>query len=95
MADTRSLLRAIWLALAVVVAVAGCSRGKPKLEKCHKPQEYQEARVGPRVRTPDDLNDLKDEARLPVPFGETKTEPTPEGEPCLVEPPSYTDRGSN
>ena len=72
-----------------------CSGPKNKLEKCHKPQEYQTAKVGPRVRIPDDLEPLKAENRLEIPFGPTKTEPTPKGEPCLIEPPEYMERSSN
>jgi uncharacterized lipoprotein len=80
------------LLVALALASASCSRGKSKLEKCHKAQEYQAAQVGPRVRTPDDLNDLPDQARLPVPFGESHTEPTVADQPCLINPPDYTDR---
>lgn len=72
--------------------LTACSGPKNKLEKCHKPQEYQTAEVAPRVRTPDDLEALKAENRLEVPFGETKTDPTPKGDPCLIEPPEYQDR---
>jgi uncharacterized lipoprotein len=92
---SRSQAGAIALLLAALaLASASCSRGKSKLEKCHKQQEYQAAQVGPRVRTPDDLNDLNDQARLPVPFGETHTEPTAADQPCLINPPDYTDRQS-
>ena len=77
---------------AAVLVLAACSGPKNKLEKCHKEQEYQQATVGPRLRVPDDLVELEVQARLDVPFGETKTDPTPKGEPCLIEPPDYQDR---
>ncbi|MGI9292261.1 MAG: hypothetical protein ACR2QG_13435 [Gammaproteobacteria bacterium] len=65
---------------------------KNKLEKCHKPQEYPKARPGPRLRIPGELEALPSEVRLPVPYGETRTESTPKNEPCLVEPPDFKDR---
>ena len=79
--------------LLLLTAIVGCSP-KNKLEKCHKPQEYQKAEPGPRIRVPGELEALPSEARLPVPYGETKTEPTKRGEPCLVAPPSFDDRAS-
>jgi uncharacterized lipoprotein len=86
----RSMLLRISL-LLLLAGVVGCSP-KNKLEKCHKPQEFQEAEPGPRIRVPGELEALPSEARLPVPYGETKTEPTKRGEPCLVAPPSFDDR---
>jgi uncharacterized lipoprotein len=78
-----------------LLLLTACSGPKNKLEKCHKAQEYQTATIGPRVRVPSDLEPLKDENRLEVPFGETRKEPTIKGDPCLIEPPDYQDRGAN
>ncbi len=87
----RPLLVSLFLVVVVVVA-AGCSGPKTKLDKCHKPQEYQQAEIGPEVRVPDDLQPLDDDLRLDVPAGERQTEPWPPDQPCLVEPPDYMDR---
>lgn len=83
-----SLLRISIMLFAVFLI--GCSP-KNKLEKCHKKQEYQDAGPGPRIRVPGELEALSSEARLPVPYGETRTDPTKVGDPCLVEPPSFDD----
>jgi uncharacterized lipoprotein len=89
-------MRIYVLVVAVsLLLLGGCSGPKNKLEKCHKAQEYQTAKVGPRVRVPEDLVVLEPESRLEIPFGPTKTEPTPKGEPCLIEPPEYVDRSAN
>jgi uncharacterized lipoprotein len=80
------------LALLVLALTTQACSPKNKLEKCHKPQEYQKAKPGPRLRVPGELEALPSEARLPVPYGETKTEPTKKGVPCLVDPPSFEDR---
>ena len=78
-----------------LLLLTACSGPKSKLEKCHKAQEYQAATIGPRVRVPGDLEPLEDANRLDVPFGETRTEPTAKGDPCLIEPPDYQDRDAN
>jgi len=75
----------------VLLVLTACSGPKNKLEKCHKPQEYQTATIGPRVRVPDGLEPLDDANRLEIPFGETRTKPTPKGDPCLIDPPDYLD----
>lgn len=71
---------------------AGCSGPKTKLDKCHKPQEYQQAEIGPRIRVPEGLEPLDPELRLNVPFGDRQTKPRPPDQPCLVEPPDVMDR---
>ena len=81
------LLMAAWL-------LSGCFF-KSDLKKCHKPQEYQQAKPGPRARVPDDLQPLPSEARLKVPYGVTQSEPLPKDEPCLTEAPSFEERGVN
>jgi uncharacterized lipoprotein len=78
-----------------LLLLTACSGPKNKLEKCHKAQEYQTATIGPRVRVPSDLEPLKAENRLELPFGETRTDPTAKGDPCLIEPPDYQDRDAN
>jgi len=83
------------LILAAVTAVAACSGPRVKLEKCHKPQEYQEATIGPKVAIPEGLKPLDPELVLEIPYGPAKTAVTPVGQPCLVEPPNYLDRDSN
>jgi uncharacterized lipoprotein len=87
--------RFIFTGCMAVLLLTACSGPKNKLEKCHKAQEYQTAAVGPRVRVPDDLQALNDDNRLDVPFGETRTTPTPKGDPCLIEPPEYQDRSAD
>jgi uncharacterized lipoprotein len=78
-----------------LIAVAGfslltaCSGPRVKLEKCHKPQEYQQATIGPQVKIPEGLKPLDPEQRLEIPYGPTNTTPTPPSQPCLVEPPPY------
>jgi uncharacterized lipoprotein len=78
----------VFLVLIASLFLFGCS-SKGGSTKCHKKQEYQEAKPGPRVRVPGDLEELPDEERLRVPYGETQTEPFPKTEPCLVDPPAY------
>ena len=86
----------VFIAVAVLcVALGACSGPKTKLDKCHKPQEYQKAVIAPRLRVPEDLKPLDDNVRLDVPFGERLTEPTSPDQPCLVEPPDYMDRSPN
>jgi len=87
-------MRALVLSVALVL-IAGCSGPKTRLEHCHKSQEYQEAAVQPLVEIPKGLQPLDEEARLDVPTGETRTQPTPAGEPCLIEAPDYMDRSPN
>ena len=84
------MLRLTVMVLSVVL-LSGCifSSGK---EKCHKPQEYQQAKPAPRVRVPDGMTPLPDSSRLPVPYGEAQSEAIPKDEPCLIEPPGYYDQ---
>ena len=77
------------LVFAALVVVAACSKGEKKIEKCHKPQEYQEARPGPRVRTSEGMEDLPEDERLRLPYGKTQSRPIREGQPCLAEPPEF------
>jgi len=77
------------LLVAAVLAVVACSRGEKKVEKCHKPQEYQQAKPGPRVRVPPGMDKLSEEERLRLPYGDTQEQPIPKGEPCLAEPPQF------
>jgi uncharacterized lipoprotein len=81
--------RQILLTSLIAVLIVACSRGEKKIEKCHKPQEYQEARPGPRVRTPAGMEDLPEDERLRLPYGKTRNQPLPKGEPCLAEPPKF------
>jgi uncharacterized lipoprotein len=90
------MMRLLLVSMGLLVVLAsGCSGPKTKLDKCHKPQEYQQAEIAPRVRVPDDLEPLDDDLRLAVPFGERRTTPRPPDQPCLVEPPDYMDRSPN
>ena len=77
--------------MLLCASVAACSGPRSKLEKCHKPQEYQAARVVDQIQVPDGLEVLDEEKRLQIPAGPTKTEPTPPDQPCLIEPPDYLD----
>ena len=74
---------------ALVSLTGGCGIFKTELDKCREAREYQEARTGQRTQVPDDLKPLADDVWVPVPTGETKTEVTPEEDPCLIEPPDY------
>jgi uncharacterized lipoprotein len=85
-------MRLFFVSAGLLLLVSGCGAIKSDLEKCHKPQEYQTASIGPRVRVPGDLEPLNPDARLDVPFGATQTKPTEKGQPCMVDPPEYTDR---
>ena len=89
------MINRLLFAAALGVLLGGCGAIKSDLEKCHKPQEYQRAELGPRVRIPDGLEPLDPDNRLQVPFGETRKVPTSPDQPCLVEPPDYTDRSVN
>ena len=83
------------LVLMACASLAACSGPRVKLEKCHKPQEYQQATIGPTVVIPEGLKPLDPELALEIPYGPRNTAVTSVGEPCLVEPPSYLDRDSN
>lgn len=67
----------------------GCGIFKTELDKCHEAREYQQARTGSRTQVPADLQPLSEDAWVPIPEGETRTQPTPADEPCLIEPPDY------
>jgi uncharacterized lipoprotein len=84
-------IRILLLSFTLLV-LSSCGMFKSKKQKCHKPQEYQKADIGPRVQIPTDLKPLDANLRLDVPDGERMTEPMPKGEPCLTDPPRYTDR---
>ena len=74
--------------LLVASACVGCF-GKREMKRCHKPQEYQQAEPGPRLRVPDGMETLPADERLRLPYGERKTTPVPRGEPCLEDPPTF------
>ena len=83
---------AIVIKLVTLLLAAGLTTGcfgKREMKKCHKPQEFQQARPGPRVRVPEGMQDLPEEERLRFPYGETRTTPIPKGQPCLEEPPTF------
>ncbi len=75
-------------ALVAVSLCAGCF-GKREMKRCHKPQEYQDAKPGPRVRVPDEMKQLPEDERLRYPYGQTQNQPVPKGQPCLEEPPTF------
>ncbi len=83
--------RACELSLLVVLAfvMGGCGLFKTELDKCYEKREYQDAAPGARLRVPEDLNGLAEDAWVPIPYGETNAEPTPQGDQCLIEPPDY------
>ena len=83
------------LIMAALGLLAACSGPRVKLEKCHKQQEYQAATIGPKVRIPEGMEPLDPELRLEIPYGPANTTPVAPGQPCLVDPPSYMDRGPN
>ena len=91
-------MRGKQLQFPVLVAfafLAACSGPRVKLDKCHKPQEYQQATIGPKVAMPEGLEPLDPELVLEIPYGPTNNAVTPVGTPCLVDPPSYLERDSN
>ena len=91
-------MRGIQLQFIILIAVAflaACSGPRVKLDKCHKPQEYREAKIGPEVVMPEGLEPLDPELILEIPVRPDEYEVTPVGQPCLVDPPSYLDRDSN
>ena len=77
------------VAMSALVFTGGCGLFKTEIDKCREKREYQQAQPAPRVQVPDDLEQLPEEARVPIPYGETNTEPTPPEDPCLIEPPDY------
>ena len=83
------------LVLMTAAALAACTGPRVKLEKCHKPQEYQQATIGPMVAIPEGLKPLDPALVLEIPYGPANTSVTSADKPCLVEPPSYLDRNSN
>ncbi len=83
------LINKMLILVAALLVVAACSRGEKKIEKCHKPQEYQKAKPGPRVRAPEGMEELPSDERLRLPYGDTQSRPIPKGEPCLAEPPKF------
>jgi hypothetical protein len=62
------------MVLLAAVLLTGCF-GKKKLKKCHKQQEYQQAKPGPRVRVPEGMQELPEEERLRMPYGKTQQQP--------------------
>lgn len=83
------------LLILLTVGLSGCGIVKTELDKCYEQREYQEARPGPRVRIPEDLTAPPPEAWVPVPYGEANTTATPDGDPCLIEPPDFRDTQRN
>lgn len=79
------------LCLILPLVASSCGIIKTELDKCYEQREYQAARPGPRIRVPDDLEPLAEDAWVPVPYGEANTTPTPQDDPCLIEPPDYRD----
>jgi hypothetical protein len=71
------------------LSLASCGVFKSEIDKCYEEREYQEARLGPRLRVPENLEAMPEEAWIPIPYGVANTTPTPAGEPCLNEPPPY------
>ena len=72
-----------------MLSQSGCGMFKTELDKCREQREYQDARTGTRAQVPSDLEQLPQESWVAVPEGSTNTTPTPEDEPCLIEPPEY------
>ncbi len=85
----RSVHMILPLLLWALLSLSGCGMFKTELDKCHEQREYQESRTGIPAKVPDDLQGLSEEARLPIPEGETNTKATSPEEPCLIEPPEY------
>ncbi|MEE4186749.1 MAG: hypothetical protein V2J12_13375 [Gammaproteobacteria bacterium] len=83
---TRGACLLGWL---LVLPLAGCGMFKSEIDKCYEEREYQQARPGPRLRVPENLEPMPEDAWIPIPYGAANTTPTPDGEPCLIEPPPY------
>jgi len=77
------------LVMAAVMVLGGCGMFRTELDKCYEQREYQSAKPGARAQVPDDLEPLPEEAWVPIPYGESRTEATPAEDPCLIEPPDY------
>ncbi len=87
----RAVRLMLLLGLLAGSAIGGCGMFKTELDKCREQREYQEAAPGARVQVPADLQDLNEDAWVPVPYGESNTEATPPDDPCLIQPPDYRD----
>ena len=74
------ILCAIWL--------GGCfSSGKSTA--CYKPQEFQSSRDVEALQVPNDLDPPRREGILLIAEGPRATQPVPDGQPCLDQPPDY------
>lgn len=85
-------MKRLWPALSCLLALPLANCGvvfKSEIDKCYEEREYQQAQPGPRLRVPETLESMAEDAWIPIPYGVTNTTPTPEGEPCLIEPPPY------
>jgi len=87
------MLRSAGWVLVLACATAGCGVFKSEIDKCYEQREYQQARPGPRLIIPENLEPMPDEAWIPIPYGRANTRPTPQGERCLIEPPPYRTDG--
>ena len=83
-----------FIALVAVTPLSGCFLITTDLEKCREAREYQTSQPAPRVVVPAELEDLPDQKRLQVPYGEANREPTPADQPCLIEPPDFFDQSA-
>ncbi|NIV18032.1 MAG: hypothetical protein GWN47_06360 [Woeseiaceae bacterium] len=78
-----------WLHLVMVTAlfaVTACRGGGDIKEKCKGPTDYLSAAAAPRVKAPEDLDELDELRELPVPEVSPQDPWTPENG-CLDLPP--------
>ena len=67
-------------------AISACGSSN-QFKSCDEVKSYQLAAKGPRIETPDDLDDLEPLREMPLPQASPRPE-RPEGSPCLDLPPS-------
>jgi uncharacterized lipoprotein len=70
--------------LSLVAGLTACG-GQAEL-KCEDGRTYLSAAMAPRVKAPDDLDDLEVLKEMPLPQASPQ-KPRPAGSPCLEKPP--------
>lgn len=75
----------------MLAGVAACG-GTDTQQSCDDVRRYQLAEEGPRLSTPDDLDDLEPLREMPLPQANPRP-PRPEGSPCIDLPPSILTGG--
>jgi len=74
--------------LSLVAGLAACG-GQSELE-CEESTVYMAAKQTPRVKAPDDLDDLDALREMPLPQASPQ-QPRPAGSPCIEKPPAIVE----